>query len=192
MEKRMQRAPYSFTVDYFEPYEPLFKRWLAPLVDTPCAVLEIGAYEGRSSTWLADFLLGHPGATLDCIDVCITDRFLENIRKTDRDQQIRVHEGTSRSILPKFRVNSYDFVYVDGSHSTADVLEDAVFSFGLMKLGGVIAFDDYLWDDPEHNQRGTPRLAINAFLAVYSRDLEVLHKGEQVWARKIGEPPEGE
>jgi predicted O-methyltransferase YrrM len=187
----MQRPPYSFTVDYFAPYEPLFNRWLAPLVNTPCALLEIGSYEGRSATWLADFLLGRPEATLDCIDVFVSERLLENIRNTGREQQIRIHQGTSRSILRKLPVGTYDFVYVDGSHSTADVLEDAVLSFGLMKLGGVMAFDDYLWDDPEHNQRGTPRLAINAFLAVYNRDLEVLDKGEQVWVRKIGTPPEG-
>ena len=117
----------------------------------------IGAMRGVRPLGLRTSYLGTRGPLLTVLMCALPIVSSENIRKTDRDQQIRVHEGTSRSILPKLRVNSYDFVYVDGSHSTADVLEDAVFSFGLMKLGGVIAFDDYLWDDPEHNQRGTPK-----------------------------------
>jgi hypothetical protein len=33
----------------------------------------------------------------------------------------------------------------DGSHRARDVLEDAVLSWPLLKVGGIMLFDDYLW-----------------------------------------------
>jgi hypothetical protein len=51
---------------------------------------------------------------------------------------------------------AYDFIYVDGAHSTIDVLEDAVLSFLLAKPGAIIAFDDYLWNDPQHINLASP------------------------------------
>lgn len=48
-----------------------------------------------------------------------------------------------------------------------------------------IAFDDYLWDDPQWNQHGTPKPAIDAFLAIYREKLQLLETGWQVWVRKI-------
>jgi hypothetical protein len=57
----------------------------------------------------------------------------------------------------------FDLVYVDGSHRAADVLADAVLSWPLLKNGGIMLFDDYLWQQdprPEH----CPRLGIDSFL----------------------------
>jgi hypothetical protein len=75
-------------------------------------------------------------------------------------------------------------VYVDGSHSAVNVLEDAVLSFMLAKPGAIIAFDDYLWDDPEFNRDGTPKVSIDAFTNIYGKRIEILEYGEQVWVRK--------
>jgi hypothetical protein len=97
---------------------------------------------------------------------------------------VRLHEGFSRSILRRLPERGYDFIYVDGSHSTSDVLEDAVLSFGNLRTGGIVAFDDYLWDDPKFNQHGTPKAAVDAFLAVFARKVELLHQAHQVWLRK--------
>jgi hypothetical protein len=55
---------------------------------------------------------------------------------------------------------------IDGCHWTANVLEDAVLAFPLLKPAGIMAFDDYLWDDPECNQEGRPKEAVDAFLAI--------------------------
>ena len=38
-----------------------------------------------------------------------------------------------------------DFIYVDGSHQAHDVLCDAILSFKLLRVGGIVCFDDYLW-----------------------------------------------
>ena len=80
--------------------------------------------------------------------------------------------------------NQFDFIYVDGNHTTVEVLEDAVLSFRLIKAGGILAFDDYKWDDSRLRHEGLPRPAIDAFLKVYANKISVLSKGYQVWVRK--------
>ena len=74
--------------------------------------------------------------------------------------------------------------YVDGCHWTANVLEDAVLAFRLLKPSAVMAFDDYLWDDPGHNQEGRPKAAIDVFLSIDAQKIELLHRDYQVWVRK--------
>jgi hypothetical protein len=70
-------------------------------------------------------------------------------------------------------------IYIDGSHQAVDVLSDAVLSFPLLAIGGYMVFDDYEWRSraPSHAR---PQIAIDAFLAVYSEELEMIHRGYQI------------
>lgn len=52
---------------------------------------------------------------------------------------------------------------MDGSHFADDVLVDALRCFALLKVGGVMIFDDYL-SIAYRNWRANPALAINTFL----------------------------
>ena len=83
-------------------------------------------------------------------------------------------------------LDPYDFAYIDGHHGAVYVLEDAVHAFRLVTVGGVVSFDDYLLDDPVYNKDCTPKPAIDAFLTIYSKEIELLHQGNQVWIRKRG------
>jgi predicted O-methyltransferase YrrM len=79
-----------------------------------------------------------------------------------------------------------DFIYVDAAHDAMNVMRDAVLSFDLLKVGGVLVFDDYRWTVmPDELDR--PAMAIDAFITCYSRQLEVLDTGWQVAVKKIGE-----
>ena len=104
--------------------------------------------------------------------------------------QITVHQGASRDVMRRLKPDTFDFIYVDGSHSTVDVIEDAVSAFRLANRGAVIAFDDYQWDDPNFNHSGIPKPAIDAFLGLYAHPtryeplVDVLEMGWQVWVRK--------
>ncbi len=188
-------ASYEFSDDWFTSQIPIFERYVAPLAGSPCALLEIGTHEGRCTTWLAEHVLTHPDARLDGIDLQIRDSLRRNVESTGRARQVSLHEGLSRHVLRQLPLRSYDFIYVDGSHQTVDVLEDAVAAFRLAKLGGVIAFDDYLWDAPPWNVFGVPKPAIDAFLAMYAHPtryrpmVQVLETGWQVWVRKLIESP---
>jgi predicted O-methyltransferase YrrM len=55
--------------------------------------------------------------------------------------------GVWSKLIAEGRQGYFDFIYVDGSHQAPDVLCDALLSFRLLKNNGVIAFDDYLWQE---------------------------------------------
>lgn len=77
-------------------------------------------------------------------------------------------------------------MYVDGSHLAPDVLTDAVLAFRAVRPGGLIVFDDYelaagCGAEPS---RDDPKIAVDAFLACFAGQVEVLHKGFQVIVRR--------
>lgn len=178
---------YDFTYDWFSWNIPLFGKHLGSLRGTPINVVEIGSHEGRSTTWLLDNILTHDDARLICIDYHLQEKFWPNIEQTRARAKVEMMLGYSHRGLASLPADIYDFVYIDGSHWSCDVLEDAVLGFRRAKVGGVIAFDDYLWDDPKYNQHGCPKPAVDAFLQMYSHKLEVLDVAQQVWVRKISD-----
>jgi predicted O-methyltransferase YrrM len=172
---------YEFSEDWFSHNIPQFECFLSHLKGKPCRLLEIGTYEGRFALWLAENIATHPLSSIETIDAYEHPRVRHNISDHNR---ITFRLGRSIKVMRTLPINFYDFAYVDRFHSTANVLEDTVHAFGLLKLGGVLALDDYLWDDPRSDAESTPRSAIDAFLAVYARKFELLHKDNQVWLRK--------
>jgi predicted O-methyltransferase YrrM len=187
MEAVVVLRQYDFSDDWFGPYIPTFQQFLANLRDQPCRLLEIGAHEGRSAIWLLENIATHDNALIETIDAWEYPKLRANIQATERPDKVQFHLGRSFDVLRTLPRQSYDFVYIDGSHWPVNVLEDAVLSFGLLKRGGIMAFDDYLWNDKEWNQQGTPRKAIDAFLSVYAHKIEVLHFAYQVWVRKLSD-----
>jgi predicted O-methyltransferase YrrM len=175
---------YDFSDDWFSHNIPLFERFLSGLKDRPCRLLEIGSYEGRSAVWLIDNVATHPSSSVETIDTYENPRLRRNLAATGRPGQVTFHLGPSAVVLPTLPRDSYDFAYIDGCHWTVNVLEDAVQAFRLLKARAIIAFDDYLWDDPRFNQEGRPKEAIDAFLAIYSGEIELLYRDYQVWVRK--------
>ena len=77
----------------------------------------------------------------------------------------------------------FDFIYVDGSHQAPDVLCDAVMAWRVLRDGGVMVFDDYLWGDPRMPLH-RPKVAIDAFMNIFAAELIVLHIGGQIAIKK--------
>ena len=183
----MSRQGYSFQNDWFSGNIPLFTRHLGGLRNEVCSVIEIGCHEGRATTWLLDNILTNPGSRITCIDKVVQENFWPNIGIAQGYNKVQLLVGNSRDVLRKLPLSEAGFIYIDGSHSAVDVLEDAVLSFRLAKIGAVIAFDDYLWNDTQYSDGSTPKPAIDAFLTIYQRRLEVLEMGYQVWIRKLSD-----
>jgi hypothetical protein len=177
-------GPYDFSDDWFSDRIPIFERFLGGLKDQPCRLLEIGSYEGRSAAWLINNVATHSSSVVETIDAQENQRLRPNLAATGHSDRIKFHLGLSAAVLRTLPLESYDFAYIDGSHWTVNVLEDAVHAFGLLKAGGIMAFDDYLWDDPRWNQEGRPKEAVDAFLAIYADKIDLLDRGYQVWIRK--------
>jgi predicted O-methyltransferase YrrM len=150
------------------------------------SILEIGSHEGRSACWMLENMLSDTG-TMTCIDPfadrpvtafaedsipedrTIETRFRANIAEVKgANQTVNVMVDLSFSALAQLIVDKqqYDFIYVDGTHHADEVLADAVMCFGMLQSGGVMLFDDYLWeDDPRH--LGRCKASIDAFVNMF-------------------------
>ncbi len=175
---------------------PNWLRWLGHLHGLPAMGLEIGTFEGDSAEW---WLENIAGANLHCIDpfTGAPDHKFHGVDCSQTEEKARaklarfpnvtIHKGCSQDVLPTLPIGAFDSAYVDGLHTSQGVMRDAVFAFNLLKVGGVMIFDDYLWEampDP----LDCPKIGIDAFLRAYAKHIEVLAPtGWQIAVRKISE-----
>ncbi|BDU20399.1 class I SAM-dependent methyltransferase [Dyella sp. GSA-30] len=178
---------FDFKYDWFTHRIPVFERCLAQFVGKKTRGLEVGTLEGRSAAWLLENILTHPESQLTCIDIEEQPNLAGNLMATGQSHKVDVKIGYSRDVLVQLSPHLFDFAYIDGSHSTCDVLEDAVLTYRRIRVGGIIGFDDYLWNDPDYNEYGTPKPAIDTFLAANAHKLEILEHDYQVWVRKLSD-----
>jgi hypothetical protein len=107
-------------------------------------------------------------------------QFEENVATVGSPAKVDVRVGFSLDQLCRLVAEDtpqFDFISVDASHQAADVLADAVLAFQLLKPGGVIAFDDYIWSPMRpgtENPLLLPKVAIDAFTTIYSQKLRIL------------------
>jgi len=187
-----------FTHDWFSYHIRLWERLLEPFSGKPIHALEIGVFEGRSTVWLMEHILTHPESTLTWIDPFIGPthrvgleypadleaRFRANTARFG--EKVQGHVGHSQEMLRGLPSERFAFVYIDGSHVAPAVLADAILSWPLLRPGGLMGFDDYGWRPWVKLQR-SPALAVDAFMAVMAGQFEVVHRGYQVWLRKLPE-----
>jgi predicted O-methyltransferase YrrM len=190
-------AGFSYSVDWFSWAIPGWQSLFSQMSDV-AKVLEIGSYEGKSAVWLIENVFREGGTgDLYCIDTweggvehdpaamaAVEQRFLHNIalaQSRSRSQvDIHVLKGTSASHLARLladgNAGSFDAVHVDGSHRCPDVLSDLVLSFALLRAGGLMICDDYVWSLEEHGSEdllNQPKLAIDSFVNCYLRKLSL-------------------
>jgi len=192
---------YQFTQDWFSRNILVWEQHLLKFANVPdLNMLEIGSWEGRSTCWLLENVLTHKTARITCIDTfegsvehklwfendyikSIEERFDFNIVKAAATTKVNKIVGSSKDVLRTLPLNSYDLLYIDGSHLACDVLEDAVLSWGLVKVGGTIVFDDYDFifnDNPAQNTK----VAVDAFVTTFGHKLKMIHQGYQVIVEK--------
>jgi predicted O-methyltransferase YrrM len=194
-------SEFQFTNNWFDASARGNWDQLIPLIK-PTKILEVGSYEGASTCYLIKMLSQSFPLEIHCIDTWkdgvehktggfvetdmseVESRFLHNIKVATENPPNPValfrHKGSSDIELAKLLVdkqNYFDFIYIDGSHQAPDVLCDALLSFRLLKIGGLIAFDDYLW--AEALPYGTdpircPKTAIDAFTNIYCRKVKII------------------
>jgi precorrin-6B methylase 2 len=120
----------------------------------PTRYLEIGSFEGGSLAFVHSLLDGQITATsidpfqdYDEMPVHMTrgaeQRFRANMRAVGID--VRVLRGPSVDRLPPLvsAGETFDLIFIDGSHTALDVMTDAVLCWRLLSAGGLMIFDDY-------------------------------------------------
>jgi predicted O-methyltransferase YrrM len=208
-------SDYDFTVDWFSRHGA---NW-ADLIrrHKPSRFLEIGSYEGRSATFVLETVGAARPVEIYCVDTWgggvghgdtvmsqVEERFDRNLklavsraRQRAKVYKLKAHSADALAqLIAQGRQESFDFIYIDGSHQAPDVLTDCVLAFRLLKVGGVMVLDDYLWIvDAEGNNAkpgaeafyNLPKPAIDAFMNIYQRKMRVLaYPLYQLYALKTG------
>lgn len=174
---------HRYTLQWFPPNRWQFENHLLNSSRELRSLLEIGCFEGQGTCWLLENVATLPDARITCVDIIEQPCFWPNIAASGGSEKVELKLGASRDILPTLPRAAFDFIFVDGSHTAIDAIEDAVLSFRLAKIGAIIAFDDYKWKlGPDR-----PKQSIDAFLSIYRSKISVLTKNYQVWMRKVAE-----
>ncbi len=185
---------YEFTNDWFAINAPVWRNIVADM--EPRRFLEVGTFEGQSAVFMAEGCAPVGGFEMTCIDTWaggiehdttamseVEARFDRNMARAQAKHAFKLRKMKSDSTLALAQVlveggaDSFDVVYVDASHQAPDVLADAVLAFKLTRIGGVMIFDDYLWQmaGPGGDDiLNAPKVGIDAFVNTYLRKLNVV------------------
>lgn len=193
---------YQFTNSWFESGARSTWEKLIPHF-APANILEIGCFEGASTCWLIETLGNIHKTSIYCIDSWeggvehnkdgafatsmseVEDRFKSNIgialERASHLVEVTVEKDFSdiacANLLVGGKRNFFDFIYIDGSHQAPDVLFDAAICFKLLKIGGLMVFDDYLWRESLPggvDLLRCPKIAIDSFININIRKISLL------------------
>ena len=85
-------------------------------------------------------------------------------KKFEGNPAVKIIRNESEIALESFPDNFFDWVYIDGDHSTKAVLRDLDLCFSKVKSGGYITGDDISFDKDSDNTRKAVRKAVILFL----------------------------
>jgi predicted O-methyltransferase YrrM len=177
-----------------------FEKNLLQYSEIPLKCLQLGAYTGDATEWLLSKALLHPDSTLIDVDTwegsdepehktfdwaSVESVYLAKHQDKIDSGKLKTFKGTTDSFFESSEGEQlFDFIYVDADHEAASVLKDGLNSIYRLKVGGIIAFDDYVWS-ARKGAWADPKSAIDAILVCYSHKFKVIDIGLQVWLQKI-------
>lgn len=179
-----------------------FKELLIELSNKKIRCLQIGAYTGDASKWMADNILLQDGSILFDVDTwkgsneeIHLDFDWKDVRKTYDE---KVFQYLFKKVVPyrvssdtffesKWNTKDFDFIYIDGDHTAIQVLKDGINAFKSLKIGGIIAFDDFAWKSGK-GKFFDPLPGIRSFYDIHESYVNVIKQNGQLWVKKIGEP----
>lgn len=164
----------------------------------PRKILEVGSFEGFSACKMIELFAPYNPLDLTCIDTWDGAIFYD--QRVGSDHESRFHRNLEiarqsapnpidlraikadsclalSSLITQGETETFDWIYLDGSHDSKDVLFESVAAFKLLKSGGILVFDDYGWDDAilkGGNVNNTPKPAIDAFVNIYFDQLTLV------------------
>ena len=169
--------------------------------DKPIHLLEIGTWTGVSLIHLLQEL---PSAIATVVDTWtdyeengsvvkvekmgVMEAFQRNIHQAKINHRVQVRKGDSGIILQGLirEGQSFDFIYVDGSHLLLETYTDCLLAWSLLNKGGVMVIDDYLFEYENEllSSAEKPKEAIDHFLKKKKGDYTLLHMGYRVFLEK--------
>ena len=189
----------NVTEDWFSENVPHLTRLLNEIPESfgQIKVLEIGAFEGLSTLYFAS----HPRVAEvaavdnwrgpdfqeypDKINWLDTEaRFDDNTRTFENICKIKSDSALALSQL-KESGDTFDLIYIDGSHFVQDVLKDGLLAWPLLSNQGHMIFDDYLWFGYSR-ARDNVAYGVHALMRILGkRSSKVVFAGRQVIIQKF-------
>lgn len=196
----------SFTQDWFSNNIEKWSILLKSLEGKPTEALEIGCFEGRATKWMLENILTHDDSRITVIDTFAgsiehrdghadhdfsnTEAIFDfNVWMPYRNKVTKIKDRSFDALVAfntGYVNKKYDFIYIDGSHVSKDVMADALLAWPLLAKDGIMIFDDYLWQ-PYNKPHMEPKLAIDAFMKMMFDESVVLDVGYQVAIQKTVE-----
>ena len=152
--------------------------------------------------WLFENVLTHPSSMHTCIDPFtgneeqsredVEGMYVKYISKmVDYIERLEIVQEKSNVglIQPSVRAQRYDFIYIDGDHRSWAALEDAILSFRLLNVNGIMIFDDYWAQQVNSNDLNQAKAGVDAFLSIYSGYYSIVRYNYQISIQKIGDLP---
>lgn len=164
---------YDFGEEHWFCHAEFWKHLFAPWREKEVQLLELGSWKGESAVWLLENL---PLAQLTCIDTWALERtylipesqfhseerkrvcrcsqlweiFQANVQEFgSRVRPIRATTAEGLGLLAAEGAK-FDFAYIDAGHLKEEVVADYLDVRPLVKVGGLIYFDDYDWSTQGH------------------------------------------
>ena len=151
---------YKFTHDFFNDRG---KVWSSLQLPTNLNCLEVGCYEGRSTIWILENLVGDHGK-LDIVDELhhsYVDNLYHNVKQWE--DKITYYKGDALETIGKLpHEEQYDFIYLDAAKSAADNAGALFLLERLLKIDGILVVDDYFFELDDDSKKW-PMLGINSF-----------------------------
>jgi predicted O-methyltransferase YrrM len=159
--------------------------------------LEIGVYTGISLINIINNIPNSIGVGVDMWSSYNENNLLENMDNLEIEKSFYKNINTSgldgritgikmdstTALLNYIRKNeTFDFIYVDGSHLLLDCYSDLVLSWEILEIGGILAIDDYYYK--METVLDSPFEAVNHFFKRYTNKYKLLHKGCRVFIQK--------
>ena len=204
LKKKLNRGNKKNFEDYIEAkkfsqkwflnnYE-IFHHYLPKDLNTNFSYLEIGSYEGLSAL---NILFNYKNSKVTTVDLwdksninseslnanfnVIEKNFNENLQgfkfnKIKNDSVIALRELLKKELF-------FDFIYIDGSHNGEDILSDAIESYKLLNIGGIMIFDDVV--NVNKNISIQSYIGFEKFCEIYKKKIEVLYLKNIAVVKKI-------
>ncbi len=138
------------------------KTFLLEMMPKNSVCAEIGVYRGELSEQILKYV---KPKQLHLIDPWNLDQHYQLVKKKfDGNPCVIIVREKSEIALESFSDNFFDWVYIDGDHSTEAVLKDLKLSLKKVKSGGYIAGDDISFDEDANNTNKEVGKAVKSFL----------------------------
>jgi hypothetical protein len=160
--------------------------------DRTYTILQIGVFTGDATDWL---LKNRDITSIHDVDIW---HDVEGVHREGHNAEVEEYYD-SRKFDPnkvvKFKMTSneffvsegpkftYSFIYIDGDHSAVQTALDGLNAFNVLEEGGILAFDDFLWESSQGSFY-EPKIGIRSFLRIVSSQSKIVHMGRQVWIIK--------